>query len=82
MLLITILRRVALRLLRVQRSQRKLMATLADVQASVAALDAKADEIVAEIATLKSGQGAATAADLDAVKASVDSVTAKLEAGK
>jgi len=82
MLLITILRRVALRLLRVQRSQRKLMATFADVQASVAALDAKADEIVAEIATLKSGQGAATAADLDAVKASVDAVAAKLEAGK
>jgi len=58
------------------------MATFADVQASVAALDAKADEIVAEIATLKSGQGAATAADLDAVKASVDAVAAKLEAGK
>ena len=49
-----------------------LVATLADVNASVAALKTKVEAYVA------AHQGGATAADLDTVKASVDAITAEV----
>lgn len=57
---------------------RRIMATLAEVNASLSALSTSVDAVAAEVATLKAGQGAATAADLDVVKAAVDAAQAKL----
>ncbi len=48
------------------------MATLSDVNLSLDALSAEVARVGQEVADLKAAQGAATEADLDAVKARVD----------
>lgn len=54
------------------------MATLVEVNSSLDALDAQVVRLTAEVAALKAGTGAATSADLDALKGRVDGAVSAL----
>lgn len=74
--LFKLLQRISLRLMRLLRTQRNLMADVAAVKADIAALDVKVDAILAVVASQP--PVVATQAELDEIDAAVNAVAAKL----